>query len=54
MLRINLISMYFLSETSCRGAFVAQFSHTSLCHEPAWPVGRATKSLRNHEVRNIS
>ena len=47
MLRINLILMYFLSETSCLSAFVAKFSHTSLCHE-------ATKSLRNHEVRNIS
>ncbi len=39
--------MYFLSETSCLGAFVAQFSCTSLCHE-------VTKAQRNHEVRNIS
>ena len=37
--------MYFHSETSWLGAFVAQFSHTSLCHE-------VTKAQRNHKVRN--
>ena len=52
--------MYFLGETSglgarpVRRAFVAQFSHTSPCHEPAWLVGRVTKAQRNHEVSNIS
>ena len=45
--------MYFLSETLWLGAFVAQFSYTLLCHEPAWPVGRDTKAQRKHEVRNI-
>ena len=39
--------MYFLGETSWLGAFVAQFSHTSSCHE-------ITKAQRNNEVRNIS
>ncbi len=38
--------MYFLSETSWLGVFVAQFSHTPPCHE-------VTKAQRNHEVRNI-
>ena len=47
MLGKNLIRMYFLGETSGLGAFVAQFSHTSPCHE-------ATKAQRNHEVCNIS
>ncbi len=47
MLRRKRVSTYLLCETSCLGAFVAQFPYSSLCHEDP-------KSQRKHEVRNFS
>ena len=58
MLRRKRVSTYLLCETSCLGAFVAQFPYPSLCHEDP----KSQRKLRfaralvqsGHEVRNFS